>query len=106
VVEDLDLDLTSEDQLALLPSGAARTILTSYGGNSLARLTLVVASGGTCLGLLRPDPADPTEAAVLEGQGRLDWPIGTVAVVPDQRGSIDFPCHRWQAPASDWAVAR
>lgn len=100
-----DLDLTSEDRLALLPSGAARTILTSYGGNSLASRT-IFATGVTCLGLVRPDPADPTEAAVLEGQGRLDWPMGTVAVVPDERGPMDFPCHRWQAPASDWAVAR
>ena len=44
-------------------------------------------------------------AAVLNGQGRLDWPIGTVAVIPDQRGPMDFPCHRWEAPAGRWAAA-
>jgi len=101
-----DLDLIGDDQLAFLPLGAARTILTSHGGNSLTGRTLRD-TDLTCLGLVRPDHADPAEAAVLDGQGRLDWPIGTVAVVPDQRGPMDFPCHRWQAPAGSWmAVAR
>lgn len=39
---------------------------------------------------------------MLKGQGRLDWPVGTVPVVPDPRGPMDIPRHRWQAPA-DWA---
>ena len=40
-------------------------------------------------------------------QGRLDWPIDTVAVIADQRGPMDFPCHRWQASAGSWmAVSR
>jgi hypothetical protein len=99
------LDLTGDDRLALLPLGSARTVLTSHGGNSLAGRPLFD-SDLTCLGLVRPEPADPAEAAVLDGQGRLDWPMGTVAVVPDQRGQMDFPCHRWHTPAGDWAVAR
>ena len=101
-----DMDLLDDDRLALLPLGTGRTILTSHGGNSLTGRTLLDGDI-TCLGLVRPDHADPAEAAVLDGQGRLDWPSDTVAVIPDQRGPMDFPCHRWQAPAGSWmAVAR
>lgn len=92
-----DIDLLGNDQLALLPLGPARTILTSYGGTSLAERALL-ATDVTCLGMVRPHPLELCEAAVLEGQGRLDWPIGTVPVVPDARGPLDFPCHRWQTP--------
>ena len=99
-----DMDLLDDDRLALLPVGRARTVLTSYGRNSLAGRALLE-SDIACLGLVRPENADPPEAAVLDGQGRLDWPMGTVAVIPDQRGPIDFPCHRWQAPAGAWMAA-
>jgi hypothetical protein len=100
-----DLHLTSDKQLALLPLGSARTILTSHGGSNLAGRSLFE-SGVTCLGLVRREPSDPADAAVLDGQGRLDWPPRAVPVVTDQRGPRDFPCHRWHAP-SDWAaVAR
>lgn len=101
-----DMDLLDDDRLALLSLGIGRTILTSHGGNSLTDRPLL---GGdiTCLGLVRPDHADPADAAVLDGQGRLDWPSDTVAVIADQRGPMDFPCHRWQASAGSWmAVSR
>jgi hypothetical protein len=98
-----DLDLTSDDRLALLPLGSPSAILTSHGGNSLAGRPLFD-SDVSCLGLVRPEPADTAEAAVLDGQGRLDWPMGTAAVVPDQRGQMDFPRHRWHTPAGDWAA--
>jgi hypothetical protein len=98
----VDLDQKSEDRIALVPLGSARIILTSRGDLTLAERALFD-SEITCLGLLRPEPSDPAEAAVLGGQGRLDWPMGTVAVVPDQRGPIDFPCHRWHTPPDDWA---
>jgi hypothetical protein len=94
-----DADLMPDDQLALLPVRSACTILTSHGA-ALAERPLF--DDGTCLGLVRSDPVDPGEAAVLKGQGRLDWPVGTVPVVPDARGPMDFPRHRWQA-AADWA---
>jgi hypothetical protein len=101
-----DMDLLDDDQLALLPLGTGRTILTSHGGNSITGRTLLDGDI-TCLGLVRPDPAGPAEAAVLNGQGRLDWPIDTIPVIPDQRGPMDFPCHRWQSPAGSWmAVAQ
>ena len=99
-----DMDPVDDDRLALLPLGTARTILTSHGGNGLAGRPLLN-DDIACLGLVRPDHADPAEAAVLDGQGRLDWPSGTVAVIPDQRGPMDFPCHRWQAPAGTWTAA-
>lgn len=103
-----DIHCTGDAQLELLPLGTAPAILTSlsdidYGvqlvGRSLLDLDV------TCLSLVHPQSADPAEAAVLDGQGRLDWPIGTIAVIPDQRGPIDFPCHRWQAPADAWMAA-
>lgn len=101
-----DIDLVDETRLGFLRVGQSRTILTSHGGNNLPGCSLLKNSIA-CMGLLRPDPTDAAEAAVLDGQGRLDWPIDTVPVIPDQRGSIDFPCHRWQAPVSAWtATAR
>lgn len=99
-----DIDLVDDEQLALLPPRAGPVILTSYGGNSLSGRTLL-ATELSCVGLVRPSNADPSEAAVLDGQGRLDWPIDTVAVIADQRGPMDFPCHRWQAPAGAWMAA-
>ena len=100
------MDQLDDDRVSFLPLGRARTIVTSHGGNALTGRPLL--DGDLeCLGLVRPDHADPAEAAVLDGQGRLDWPSDTVAVISDQRGPMDFPCHRWQAPAGSWmAVAR
>ncbi|UUW92501.1 ATP-binding protein [Pimelobacter simplex] len=101
-----DIDLADDHHIYFLPLGRARTILTSNGAHDLADRPLP-GDDVVCLGLVQHDYPDPAEAAVLEGQGRLDWPIGTVAVIPDQRGPKDFPCHRWQAPESSWmAVAR
>lgn len=101
-----DLDPAADEAVHLLPLGSARVVLTSYGGN-LDQLNQPgrVGDGFTAMGLVCRLPATAGEAAVLEWQGRLDWPSGTVAVVPDQRGPIDFPCHRWHAPAGEWAVA-
>lgn len=102
-----DIDHLDDDWLALLPLGTAPTILTSYGGNSLIGRPLLNSAATTCVGLIRPEQADPVEAATLGGQGRLDWPSETVAVIPDQRGPIDRPCHRWQAPVrGSMAVVR
>jgi hypothetical protein len=92
-----DMDLIEDEQLALLPLGTGTTILTSHGGNNLTGQTLLGANL-SCVGLVRPNHSDASEAAVLDGQGRLDWPIDTVAVIADQRGPVDFPCHRWQVP--------
>ena len=93
-----DMDMVDDEQLSLLPLGAGPVILTSHGGNNLSDRT-IRATDLRCVGLVRSDHADPSEAAVLDGQGRLDWPIDTVAVIADQRGPMDFPCHRWQVPA-------
>ena len=98
-----DLDLIGDDRLSL-PAGAARTIVTSHGGDRLTG-RLLFETSPLCWGLVRCNHADLAEAAVLDGQGRLDWPFGTVAVIPDQRGPLDFPCHRWQAPAGSWTAA-
>ena len=98
-----DTDQIDDERLDLLPLGAGPVILTSHGGPSLDGLTML-GTQLSCVGLVRPDYADPSEAAVLDGQGRLDWPIDTVAVIVDQRGPMDFPCHRWQVPA-DGVVA-
>jgi len=92
-----DIDLKDDDWLNLLPLGTARVILTSYGGNRLIERPLLEGDI-TCVGLIRPEHADAVETAALDGQGRLDWPLDTVPVVPDARGPMDRPCHRWQAP--------
>lgn len=95
VVEDLHL--VSDQWLTTMLGASTRTIFTSPSSTNLVSRPLVgrVAS----LGLVGADPPTPSEAAVREGQGRLDWPIGTVPVIPDPRGPTDFPCHRW-APAT------
>jgi len=101
-----DIDSINDDRLSLLPLGTNPTILTSHGGSRVTARTLL----GTDLrsfGLVLPAHANTVEVAVLEGQGRLDWPIGTIATIPDQRGPLDFPCHRWEmAAVHHMAVAR
>lgn len=58
------------------------------------------------LGLLpRTTPAG-SDLDVCAGQGRLDWPPHTVAIVPDQRGPLDFPCHRWRTLAAGAGASR
>jgi len=97
-----DIDHQADDWLALLPLGTGRVILTSYGGDSLIGRPFLegnVSGGVNCVGLIRTPHPDAMEVAALDGQGWLDWPIDTVAVMPDPRGPMDQPCHRWQAPA-------
>lgn len=102
-----DIDEVDDAGLARITLGTgrdgARAIFTSNGGNSLIGRRLLEGDL-ECVGLIRSDHTNSAEAAVLDGQGRLDWPSDTVAVIPDQRGPNDFPCHRWQAPARAWAA--
>lgn len=113
VVDDIDLidDLLVDDKviddrrLANLFTSSAPTILTCSSGDRLSGSPLL-STGLCCLGLIRPGQADATQAAVLQGQGRLDWPIGTVTVVIEGRGSADIPRHRWQRTATGTAVGR
>ena len=96
-------DCAGQDRLELLPLGTA-VILTSYGVVDY-QAPSPLDRDLTCLGLVRADHAGHADTAVLDGQGRLDWPIDTVAVIPDPRGPIDFPCHRWQAAAGGARLA-
>lgn len=100
-----DLDLTSDVHLPLPRLWSSSAVLTSHGGSSLTDRSLLV-SDVACFGLVHAEPANVVEAAVLEGQRRMDWPMGTVAVVPDRRGPVDFPCHRWHTPMHDWAAVQ
>jgi hypothetical protein len=99
VVDDLDLVTNGLTSLQLK---SRRAILTSRCGYGLDVET-VLTSAVTCLGLVRQSRVDLADAAVLDGQTRLDWPAGTVPVLPDPRGQMDFPQHRWQATTDDWA---
>lgn len=106
-----DIDQCTDEQVAALPLGIAPVIMTSHGGNNLMDLVDLMdkalpAGNLTCLGLVRAGSKDPFDAAVLDGQGRLDWPLDIVPVVPDQRAPLDLPCHRWQVPAAAWAPER
>lgn len=100
-----DLHRAARPAVGFLPLGVAPVVLTSYGSAQGQLGQLAFLDGGyTSIGLVQRQPSTGGEAAVLEGQGRLDWPAGTVAVIPDQRGPLDFPCHRWNAATG--AVAR
>ena len=94
VVDDAD-QLDQRHLLSLMRRH--KTILTAHTGSDLIGYPLLE-DDLDCVGLVRGDDADPVEAAVLNGQGRFDWPSGTIAVVADRRGSTDLPRHRWQAP--------
>ncbi|MEP9385532.1 ATP-binding protein [Nocardioides sp. KR10-350] len=96
-----DIDSVDDHRLALVPLVAARVILTSHGGNGLIGRP-VLDHDISCMGLVRADRPDAVDVAALDGQGRLDWPGDTVAVIPDPRGPMDLPCHRWQASAARW----
>ena len=97
-----DLEQAPGGAVGMLPLGRTPTVLTSCGGGleDLERL----AGGFTCLGLLR-SRAGSADLDASVGQGRLDWPARTITVFPDQRGALDFPCHRWQTVAADIDVA-
>lgn len=104
VVDNLD----RLDEVRLSRAPTARLIVTTQGYiDNDAHLLL--SSIATCLGLVRAESSDPTEAALLDGQGRLDWPAETDTVIPDPRASLDFPCHRWHPashPSTDRAAER
>ena len=102
-----DVEAVDAEHLALLPWRTSPTVLTSYGGDGVVGRTRHHDNAVRCFGLVRPDHPDHStsvETAVCEGQGRLDWPSDAVAVIPDQRGPIDFPCHRWETPGPRWAA--
>jgi hypothetical protein len=88
----------------LLPLGRTPTVIASNGANleGLERLP----GGFTSLGLLSSTLIARVELDVREGQGRLDWPLGTITIVPDQRGPMDFPCHRWHSQPDGVGAAR
>jgi hypothetical protein len=92
-----DLEQAPPGAVAMLPLGRTPIVLTSRGG-TLEEIEQLEA-GFSCLGLLGRGWRLPPDLQVLEGQGRLDWPSRTVAIVPDQRGVLDFPCHRWHSSA-------
>ena len=80
-------------------NGSGLTIVTSFGPSARA----FDGTGHPCLGLLAREPRIGRRWQTAGGhretdsvQGRLDWPIDVVAVVPDPRGERDFPVHRWQ----------
>jgi hypothetical protein len=87
----------SEQALAgtadLLPLGRTPTVITSNGANleGLERLP----GGFTSLALIPRGVVAGVQLSLREGRARLDWPLDTIPIVPDQRGPIDFPCHRW-----------
>jgi DNA polymerase III delta prime subunit len=87
-----DVELLGDDRLAPL-LGMSRVILTSH-RSSVARRTIL--RGFDCVGLLPVDYGDSGGSRLSGGKRRMEWPIGTIGVIPDQRGPIDFPCHRWQ----------
>jgi hypothetical protein len=90
-----DLDRAPAGTAEMLPLGRIPTVLTTCGGiryGGIGEELDQLEGGFTCLGLL---PRQPHWALNL--QGRLDGPPSTVAVVPDPRGALDFPCHRWHS---------
>lgn len=93
-----DLEQAPPATVGLLPLGRIPIVITSCGGN-LEQLEQLE-GGFSCVGLLGTGRQLPTEMQVIEGQGRLDWPSSTVAIVPNQRGALDFPCHRWHTPVA------
>lgn len=104
VVDDLDLvdhEVLAAHRELRLPAPRIATARSAHA----APVVEAIASDAACLALVRPEAADPAEAAVLDGQTRLDWPADTVVVIPGRRGTVDLPRHRWQAAPASWAVA-
>lgn len=77
-------------------SRSVPSVITSEGGH----LSWMEQDRFQALGLLPRRPVTVDERAIRAGQQRLDWPTHTVAIVPDQRGPADFPCHRWRTLAA------
>jgi hypothetical protein len=97
-----DLEQAPAGAAGMLPLGRTPIVITSCGG---ALEEMEQFEGGfSCLGLLGRGRQLPGEMQVVQGQGRLDWPSRTVAIVPDQRGAGDFPCHRWHSSAEAGAA--
>lgn len=98
-----DLDVVDDERLNRMHGAPSRMILTGYGDCTTGRPLL--AAGTQCLGLVRPLHPNAVDIAVMNGQGRLDWPTDILPVIPDPRGPMDFPCHRWTLPAVRWTLA-
>ncbi len=92
VIDDLE---RADDALPAFWEVGSRIVMTAHSTNELSDRASAIAPDLQCLGLIRPAHPSTVECAVLDGQTRLDWPTSTLVVVPDQRGPIDFPCHRW-----------
>ena len=90
-----DIDQVAPGGAKWLPLGPGPVVVTSHGGGLEEMEQL--AEGFVCLGLVGRGVHRPAEMHLIEGQGRLDWPSHTVAVIPDKRGPMDFPCHRWHS---------
>lgn len=92
VIDDLE---RADDALSAYWEVGSRIVITAHSINELSDRASAIAPDLHCLGLIRPAQPSTVECAVLDGQSRLDWLTSTLVVVPDQRGPIDFPRHRW-----------
>ena len=92
VIDDLE---RADDALSPFWEVGSRLVTTARSTDALSDRASAIAPNLQCLGLIRSARPSAVECAVLGGQSRLDWPASTLVVVPDQRGPIDFPCHRW-----------
>lgn len=104
VVDDFDACGRFDAEWLPTQPTTSHTVITAVGGATLDSTT-ELGTDVVCLGLVRLTLPNTVETAVLEGQGRLDWPPTAAVVIPDQRGPIDFPCHRWAARATEWTDA-
>lgn len=98
-----DIDQAVPGAIARLPLGRTPIVVTSH-GDGLEEMEHL-ATGFTCLGLVGRGLHRSEEMHLIAGQGRLDWPAHTIAVIPDRRGPMDFPCHRWhKSEAPVWVA--
>ena len=97
VIDDLEF---ADDAPFTFWKVGSRIVITAHSPTELSDRASAIAPDLRCFGLIRPTQPSAVECAVLDGQSRLDWPTSTLVVVPDQRGPIDFPCHRWATRAS------
>lgn len=72
-------------------ASAGATLLVTASAMDEAERVLPVGTDRRVVGLVRP-----RDFAAAGGQRRLDWPLDALVVLPDQRGELDLPCHRWR----------